>query len=139
MGRLESLAGTMSVEVENIEEIAPDAVDADPIAQAQLEMQQVMAERLEGIFNFTKGTDTKLHSMHYDSMINRKNQATLEEIRDAIRDEMDAIAMKLEQPEEDADKMDGSPLEISDTIYTSFVVVTLGCFGISEAGKAFGK
>ena len=35
--------------------------------------------------------------------------------------------------------MDGSPLEISDTIYTSFVVVTLGCFGISEAGKAFGK
>ena len=35
--------------------------------------------------------------------------------------------------------MDGVPLEISDTIYTSFVVVTLGCFGISEAGKAFGK
>ena len=35
--------------------------------------------------------------------------------------------------------MDGSPLEISDTIYTSFVVVTLGCFGISEAGKAFVK
>ena len=35
--------------------------------------------------------------------------------------------------------MDGSPLEISVTIYTSFVVVTLGCFGISEAGKAFGK
>ncbi len=33
--------------------------------------------------------------------------------------------------------MDGTPLEISDTIYTSFVVVTLGCFGISEAGKAF--
>ena len=35
--------------------------------------------------------------------------------------------------------LDGTPLEISDTIYTSFVVVTLGCFGISEAGKAFGK
>ena len=35
--------------------------------------------------------------------------------------------------------MDGEPLEISDTIYTSFVVVTPGCFGISEAGKAFGK
>ena len=35
--------------------------------------------------------------------------------------------------------MDGTPLEISDTIYTSFVVVTLGCFGISEAGKAFGN
>lgn len=34
--------------------------------------------------------------------------------------------------------MDGTPLEISDTIYTSFVVVTLGAFGISEAGKAFG-
>ena len=30
-------------------------------------------------------------------------------------------------------------LKISDTIYTSFVVVTLGAFGISEAGKAFGK
>ena len=35
--------------------------------------------------------------------------------------------------------MDGTPLEISDTIYTSFVVVTLGSFGIAEAGKAFGK
>ena len=33
----------------------------------------------------------------------------------------------------------GQDLQISDTIYTSFVVVTLGCFGISEAGKAFGK
>ena len=106
MGRLESLSGTMSVEVENIDEIAPDAVDADPISQAQLEMQQVMAERLEGILNWTRESHSKLHSMHYDSMINRKNQATLEEIRDAIRDEMDAIAMKLEQPEEDADKMD---------------------------------
>ena len=30
-------------------------------------------------------------------------------------------------------------LQVSDTIYTSFVVVTLGAFGISEAGKAFGK
>jgi hypothetical protein len=33
----------------------------------------------------------------------------------------------------------GMDLAISDTIYTSFVVVTLGSFGISEAGKAFGK
>ena len=33
--------------------------------------------------------------------------------------------------------MDGTLLEISDTIYTSFVVVTLGSFGIAEAGKAF--
>ena len=33
----------------------------------------------------------------------------------------------------------GHELLISDTIYTSFVVVTLGAFGISEAGKAFGK
>lgn len=33
----------------------------------------------------------------------------------------------------------GQDLVISDTIYTSFVVVTLGAFGISEAGKAFGK
>ena len=30
-------------------------------------------------------------------------------------------------------------LRVSDTIYTSFVVVTLGAFGISEAGKALGK
>ena len=29
-------------------------------------------------------------------------------------------------------------LIVSETIYTSFVVVTLGAFGISEAGKAFG-
>jgi len=29
-------------------------------------------------------------------------------------------------------------LKVSETIYTSFVVVTLGSFGISEAGKAFG-
>lgn len=109
MGRLESLAGTMSVEVENIEEIAPDAVDADPIAQAQLEMQQVMAERLEGVLNWTRESHSKLHSMHYDSLINRKNQATLEEIRDTIRDEMDAIAVKLDQPAEeepDADVAD---------------------------------
>jgi len=33
----------------------------------------------------------------------------------------------------------GQDLLISDTIYTSFVVVTLGAFGISEAGKAFSK
>ena len=32
----------------------------------------------------------------------------------------------------------GQDLVISDTIYTSFVIVTLGAFGISEAGKAFG-
>tara|TARA_Y100000004_G_scaffold196181_1_gene265390 strand:- start:4125 stop:4502 length:378 start_codon:yes stop_codon:yes gene_type:complete len=32
----------------------------------------------------------------------------------------------------------GMDLVISDTIYTSLVVVTLGAFGISEAGKAFG-
>lgn len=29
-------------------------------------------------------------------------------------------------------------LKVSETIYTSFVVVTLGAFGISEAGRAFG-
>ena len=29
-------------------------------------------------------------------------------------------------------------LKVSETIYTSFVVVTLGSFGISEAGRAFG-
>ena len=33
----------------------------------------------------------------------------------------------------------GQDLVISDTIYTSFVVVTLGAFGISEAGKALDR
>ena len=33
----------------------------------------------------------------------------------------------------------GMDLQIDDTIYTSFVVVTLGAFGISEAGRAFGN
>ena len=30
-------------------------------------------------------------------------------------------------------------LVINEVIYNSFVWVTLGCFGISEAGKAFGN
>ena len=30
-------------------------------------------------------------------------------------------------------------LKVSETIYTSYVLETLGSFGISEAGKAFGK
>lgn len=33
----------------------------------------------------------------------------------------------------------GRPLEISDTIFNSFVIITLGSFGIAEAGKMFGK
>lgn len=33
----------------------------------------------------------------------------------------------------------GHELVISDTIFTSFVVITLGAFGIAEAGKIFGK
>ena len=33
----------------------------------------------------------------------------------------------------------GQTLEISDTIFNSFVIITLGSFGIAEAGKAFGK
>lgn len=32
----------------------------------------------------------------------------------------------------------GKPLEISDTIFNSFVIITLGSFGIAEAGKMFG-
>ncbi len=35
--------------------------------------------------------------------------------------------------------LNGMELVIDDSIYTSFVVVTLGSFGIAEAGKAFGK
>jgi hypothetical protein len=32
----------------------------------------------------------------------------------------------------------GNELEISDTIFNSFVIITLGAFGIAEAGKIFG-
>jgi hypothetical protein len=32
----------------------------------------------------------------------------------------------------------GNHFVISDTIYNSFVIVTLGAFGIAEAGKIFG-
>jgi hypothetical protein len=32
----------------------------------------------------------------------------------------------------------GQTLEISDTIFNSFVIITLGSFGIAEAGKVFG-
>ena len=28
---------------------------------------------------------------------------------------------------------------ISDTVFNSFVIITLGAFGIAEAGKIFGK
>lgn len=31
----------------------------------------------------------------------------------------------------------GNTLEISDTIFNSFVIITLGSFGIAEAGKIF--
>ena len=33
----------------------------------------------------------------------------------------------------------GKPLAISDTIFNSFVFITLGAFGIAEVGKIFGK
>jgi len=33
----------------------------------------------------------------------------------------------------------GQQLVINEIIYNSFVIVTLGSFGIAEAGKAFGK
>lgn len=32
----------------------------------------------------------------------------------------------------------GMELVISDTIFNSFVIITLGSFGIAEAGKVFG-
>jgi hypothetical protein len=32
----------------------------------------------------------------------------------------------------------GNELIISDTIFNSFVIITLGAFGIAEAGKIFG-
>lgn len=33
----------------------------------------------------------------------------------------------------------GKQLVINDTIFNSFVIITLGAFGIAEAGKIFGK
>ena len=33
----------------------------------------------------------------------------------------------------------GRELVISDTVFNSFVIITLGAFGIAEAGKIFGK
>jgi hypothetical protein len=33
----------------------------------------------------------------------------------------------------------GQELVISDTIFNSFVIITLGAFGIAEAGKIFSK
>lgn len=33
----------------------------------------------------------------------------------------------------------GQQLEISDTIFNSFVIITLGSFGIGEVGKIFKK
>jgi len=33
----------------------------------------------------------------------------------------------------------GKQLIISDTIFNSFVIITLGAFGIAEAGKIFNK
>jgi hypothetical protein len=32
----------------------------------------------------------------------------------------------------------GQELVISDTVFNSFVIITLGAFGIAEAGKVFG-
>lgn len=33
----------------------------------------------------------------------------------------------------------GKELQIQDYIYNSFVIITLGSFGIAEVGKIFGK
>ena len=33
----------------------------------------------------------------------------------------------------------GHDLQVQEFIYNSFLIVTLGSFGISEAGKVFGK
>lgn len=33
----------------------------------------------------------------------------------------------------------GKELQIQDYIYNSFVIITLGAFGIAEVGKIFGK
>jgi hypothetical protein len=33
----------------------------------------------------------------------------------------------------------GDQLVISDIIFNSFLIITLGCFGIGEIGKIFGK
>ena len=33
----------------------------------------------------------------------------------------------------------GKDLVIQEFIYDSFLIITLGCFGIAEVGKIFGK
>jgi hypothetical protein len=33
----------------------------------------------------------------------------------------------------------GKELTIQDTIFNSFVIITIGAFGIAEIGKIFGK
>jgi len=115
---MQPLIGSMQSMTDKFEQVAeelvtPDEGDGEKLGVAgvlnqQLEVMQMQYEKLDGIFNFTKGADTKLHSIMYDALTNRKNQETLEEIRDAVRDEMDALGAKLEQNdgsrEEDAEE-----------------------------------
>lgn len=115
---MQPLIGSMQSMTDKFEQVAeelvtPDEGDGEKLGVAgvlnqQLEVMQMQYEKLDGIFNFTKGADTKLHSIMYDALTNRKNQETLEEIRDAVRDEMDALGAKLEQSdasrEEDAEE-----------------------------------
>ena len=104
---MQPLIGSMQTMTDKFEQVAeelitPEDGDGEKLGIAgvldeQLEVMRMQYEKLDGIFNFTKGADTKLHSIMYDALTNRKNQQTLEEIRDAVRDEMDALGAKLEQ------------------------------------------
>ena len=57
---------------------------ADDVANQQLEAQLRMADRLEGIFNFTKGTELHAHGIAYDGVKQRKVPEKLDAIREAI-------------------------------------------------------
>lgn len=87
--------------VEQVEELVEQTTAEkqpliDPIAEAQLQMQTLMYEKLDGIHNFTNDSQKYLYSIHFDAMKQRKNQSTLEEIRDAVRDENDALISALQ-------------------------------------------
>lgn len=73
---------------ESPEDISDEMEDAsklaDDVANQQLEAQLRMADRLEGIFNFTKETSVATQSTSYDGVKQRKVPEKLDAIREAI-------------------------------------------------------
>ena len=76
-----------SDDTEMLEEIGDQADGSkltNDLLQEQIALQSHMADRLEGIFNFTRGTETNVHSLAYDGVQQRKNPEKLDAIREAI-------------------------------------------------------